>query len=74
MDKNTATKKMWHGSENCDFCQKDVHKVAWFVDGKTVMGPWGLMCKNCYPQYGVGGFGQGLGQKYSGKTFEKIAG
>lgn len=34
------------------------------IDGKTKMGPWGLMTERSYQQYGIGKLGMGYGQKY----------
>jgi hypothetical protein len=34
------------------------------IDGKTKMGPWGLMTPKSFARYGVG-LGLGRGQKYS---------
>lgn len=34
------------------------------IDGKTVMGPWGLMTPKSWKKYGVGRLGSGLGQRY----------
>jgi hypothetical protein len=54
--------KYWHGSvANCDICSREIKRE--FVDGKTVMGPWALMCRRCVGSYGVG-LGLGRGQKY----------
>jgi len=44
-----------------------------FVDGKTCMGPWALMCETCHEAFGVG-IGTGKGQKYDTRTLEKIDG
>jgi len=52
----------WLGSKVCDFCKKDVSGSK-FVDGKTVYGPWAVMCMECYREKGSG-IGQGLGQMY----------
>ena len=46
----------------CELCQKDISKLS-FVDGKTRMGPWGIMCLECHKKYGVG-LGLGKGQQY----------
>jgi hypothetical protein len=63
--------KMWYGSKVCDFCKRDVSGIK-FVDGKTVHGPWALMCMDCYRDHGMG-FGTGRGQQYD-ETGKKIAG
>lgn len=34
-----------------------------FVDGRTVMGPWGNMCMTCHKKFGSG-VGVGKGQMY----------
>ena len=50
---------------NCNFCERDLNGQE-FVDGKTVFGPWAIMCLNCYRDKGVG-LGTGKGQRYDGK-------
>ncbi len=67
--------KRWLSSfEKCDICGKQIRGVAeFFVDGKTVMGPWGLMCPCCFETFGVG-IGYGVGQKYDGTTGALLAG
>ena len=62
----------WTGSHNqCDICHASFKK--WFVDGKTKMGPWGLMCEKCFRLHGIG-LGLGRGQQYDAVTLEKIKG
>lgn len=61
------------GSMTCDFHGCDLSKYEFFVDGKTKMGPWAVMCPKAFRTYGVG-IGLGKGQKYDGKTREKIDG
>lgn len=67
--------KRWHGVyDKCDICHgkiKDADK--WFVDGKTIYGPWGLMCSKCFEKVGTG-LGYGRGQKYDAKTAVLIEG
>jgi len=65
--------KKWHGSkpEKCDLCQFKFKQV--FIDGKTIHGPWGLLCSSCHETYGVG-LGTGRGQKYDLKSLEKLEG
>ena len=41
----------------CQFCGKEGA-----YDGKTKMGPWAFMCKECHKKYGVG-IGTGKGQR-----------
>ena len=61
----------WHGDTiNCDFCH-EIHN--WFVDGKTLIGPWAIMCSIHFPLLGVG-LGIGKGQKYDAATLEKLDG
>lgn len=68
-----APKKKWQGSTPvCDFCGEWTAGSV-FVDGKTKMGPWALMCATHYLRLGVG-IGPGLGQVYSADTKEKIGG
>ena len=50
---------------NCQVCNKPFGK--YFIDGKTIMGPWGLMCVSCHEKIGDG-LGVGHGQKYLTKT------
>jgi hypothetical protein len=63
----------WLGETICDFCNADLKTDSkdFFVDGKTILGPWGLMCSKHFAQYGIG-LGTGKGQKYNSKTLEKI--
>lgn len=62
----------WSSDTTCDFCKKDATQVGdIFYDGKTILGPWALMCKNCFRKYGVG-LGLGRGQMYDSRTKEKI--
>jgi len=35
-----------------------------FIDGKTKMGPWGIMSPFSWKLYGVGELGLGRGQRY----------
>ena len=57
-------KVIWHGSEpeKCDICGNLI--LNEFVDGKTRMGPWGILCLNCYNLHGMG-LGIGKGQLYT---------
>ena len=68
-------KKVWCGSkpELCDICKQPIQDS--FIDGKTIHGPWGIMCCDCHLKHGVG-FGVGKGQQYKkeGETFAKIFG
>jgi len=55
--------KTWTGTppKECNLCQCDLDDV--FIDGKTQMGPWAIMCPNCHLTHGVG-IGTGRGQRY----------
>ena len=55
--------RFWMGStpDKCDNCGQEIG--AQFVDGKTVMGPWGMLCVACHKTIGVG-LGLGKGQLY----------
>ena len=63
-------KKRWYGilPKTCDICKEPLKRF--FIDGKTKLGPWAIMCLNCHSDFGVG-TGLGKGQKYSIK-WEKI--
>jgi hypothetical protein len=63
----------WHGAGPmvCDICKESVVGKK-FIDGKTTMGPWALMCVECSREYGVG-LGTGRGQLY-GPDRKKITG
>ena len=64
----------WIGKNpTCDFCERDLEKTMEFIDGKTSLGPWALMCPHCYMINGVG-IGIGLGQRYDSTTKELIEG
>ena len=56
---------------NCDTCHKSIDGT--FVDGKTNMGPWALMCEKCHQKFGCG-LGIGKGQKYQDVTGKFIEG
>lgn len=65
---------IWHGQHHCDFCKRDVRDVGEeFVNGRTIYGPWAVMCADCYPKYGIG-IGTGKGQVYNSETMEKTDG
>jgi hypothetical protein len=56
---------------SCDICHIPLKGLP-FIDGKTSMGPWGIMCRDCHQSYGFG-LGTGKGQKYD-KSGVKIGG
>lgn len=53
----------WRGSpiRKCDLCSMPIQKE--FVDGKTLSGPWGILCPACHRTFGYG-VGTGRGQRY----------
>lgn len=55
----------WHSlrPEACDICSDPFEGDEPFIDGKTIHGPWGIMCEACHRIHGVG-LGTGRGQKY----------
>jgi len=55
----------------CDICHEPIKGA--FVDGKTQMGPWALMCEECHEKFGFG-LGIGNGQKYQAETGKFIEG
>jgi hypothetical protein len=65
--------KKWMGPAptKCDLCHRPLKNQ--FVDGRTQMGPWGLMCLGCHHKHGLG-YGTGRGQRYDLVTLEKLDG
>ena len=60
--------------QNCDIYGEFITDT--FIDGRTEMGPWAIMCEKCLGLIGVG-LGNGLGQKYQRQddgTFKKVDG
>ncbi len=57
--------------EKCDICRMKLKKE--FIDGATVLGPWGIMCKFCHLRRGRG-LGIGKGQRFDLKTLECLEG
>ena len=63
--------KYWVGKvpERCDICETELNPEdppllePKFIDGKTVAGPWAIMCEECFNRYGIG-IGTGKGQEY----------
>jgi hypothetical protein len=68
--------RKWMGGcpEACDICNRPIAAEKFFVDGKTKMGPWGIMCPHCFASHGYGLLGTGIGQKYDAKTLIKLEG
>jgi hypothetical protein len=55
-------KVYWLGViDTCDICPTKI--TTTFIDGKTTMGPWGILCPQCHKDVGYG-LGTGLGQRY----------
>ena len=69
------TEKKWLGTwpAKCDICKDLLSEDYYFVEGRTIKGPWALMCPICHQLNGVG-LGTGLGQKYDSKTLVKLGG
>lgn len=67
--------KKWMGATRCDFCSAALSLSPWFVNGRVSgRGMWALMCHKCWATHGCGNLGTGHGQKYDGKTLEKLEG
>lgn len=64
-------KLRWLGTipKRCEICEERLERE--FVDGRTKLGLWAIMCVNCFRVHGVG-FGLGKGQKYSIPEGQKI--
>ena len=62
-------KAKWHGitPKTCDICGNKLKKV--FIDGRTNLGAWAIMCEHCHRERGVG-LGIGKGQKYELKVIK----
>lgn len=67
------TQLRWQQSAptHCDVCRKPLSK--YFVDGRTRVGRWAIMCSLCHTAHGVG-LGTGNGQKYDLTTLIKTEG
>lgn len=66
----------WIGQapESCDVCERKL--MLSFVDGKTRMGPWAIMCPTCRVEVGPAKLGLGMGQKFErkpGGSWVKVA-
>jgi hypothetical protein len=62
-EEKTMKKRYWMGhiGQTDDFGNTIQDE---FVDGKTRMGPWGIMTPTAWRAHGVGRFGTGFGQRY----------
>lgn len=62
-------KAKWYGvaPKKCDLCNSKLKGV--FIDGRTRMGAWAIMCLPCHKEFGVG-LGIGKGQKYTMKVIK----
>ena len=52
----------------CEICEGNLKGA--FVDGKTKVGFWAIMCLACHKEFGVG-LGIGKGQKYELKRMKE---
>lgn len=52
---------MWLGEKKCNICNETCVDVL--IDGRTIYGPWAVMCVACHKSKGVG-IGTGKGQQY----------
>lgn len=66
-----SPKKKWTGKVpvKCDGCDNILEGT--FIDGRTIFGPWAIMCEDCHTTHGVG-LGIGKGQRYDLETLEAI--
>ena len=64
-------KLKWYGilPKKCDVCSKPLR--GYFIDGRTKMGSWAIMCTSCHNEHGVG-LGLCKGQKYSMQGGQKV--
>jgi len=53
--------KFLNPPKECDNCKKDFGRIMY--DARTVYGPWGCFCQNCFDTICMG-LGTGLGQQY----------
>ena len=70
-----SRERAWVGDAptSCDACGGPI--IDEFVDGKTRLGPWAIMCPDCTGPHGVGlGLGQGRCYQRRGGRWVKIAG
>jgi len=62
-------KNKWYGvmPKRCDICDGELKEA--FIDGRTKVGFWAIMCLACHKEFGVG-LGTGKGQKYKMKKIK----
>ena len=75
----TETRKKWVGElpEKCDVCEVLLTQQTTsgkllrtrFIDGRTRIGSWAIMCPLCHAGVGVG-LGMGRGQEYDAEGFK----
>ena len=63
MSELKVSKVHWIGKapDRCQMCPTEIHDL--FIDGKTIHGPWAILCENCHERIGTG-LGTGRGQQY----------
>ena len=61
----------WHGSiPRCALC--GANGLEEFIDGKTIAGPWAVMCPECFRSWGLGlGVGRGQRYRWNGEGWEE---
>lgn len=57
--------------KKCEICDNKLGEF--FVDGRTIFGPWAILCEKCYESFGCG-LGVGNGQKYKTSNGEGVEG
>lgn len=67
----TAKRWMSAAPKKCDLCSSPL--IGVFIDGRTNLGAWCIMCVLCHDDYGRG-VGEGCGQIYELKTLVKLEG
>jgi hypothetical protein len=71
----TPIRLLWVGDvlATCQLCPAPL--TTGFIDGRTVNGPWAIMCPDCHAVFGCG-LGTGNGQRYEkrGTDWEKVEG
>ena len=74
MHKEDLPPMKWeHSINRCGLCLRPLKDFPTFIDGKTTLGPWTVMCPPCHALYGTG-LGTGHGQEYDTNTRAKLRG